>query len=543
MQSKYGPKKCGGQNFNNRDECRFCGTSWGAQAAERHGQRPTAPWHNKEAGGGSGKADKLSTQELRAALAKRGLETAKPGNGDQHARQGTALASVSAADSGSQNQPHAKEQVAAGWEEFKTKKQLKKERRKARQEETAKQEVAKDAPNTEVTQAEVTAMDVEARESAVPRKWTIDLESHYKSIKKPSVSIKERRTPEAHLQALLPKASAAAETIQAKKAEREKYLETLEQTNEECVKVLIKGAVQKLDEELASYKTDKATSKVKERGDLIKIVADLDTQSDERKAKLQKHEAARFARLQAFQAVMAEQKARMTQLEEQFLAEEQLAKKEWDEHNGSYTKHLEHVKQLASTKLGLMTQCDKNTEEKPVPTDSHAGVTPGSLQGDAETQRVIQQLEHRVQFQPEEMRDTNAIQPTEQEMPALAHVWAWTQGLMLEDPMSVIQFQHVGVDVQVIAELIGVTVWSKLFPDGKVAPEDVMPYQLRQMVAYQMRNLAARMSGAEHEEARKAGTEALNVSRKVIRTSTKQLKAARRNARKKEGGEDEDAAL
>ena len=68
-----------------------------------------------------------------------------------------------------------------------------------------------------------------------------------------------------------------------------------------------------------------------------------------------------------------------------------------------------------------------------------------------------------------------------------------------------------------------------MFPAG-IKPEDVMPYQLRQIIQHQVQNLAAKVTGEEHIEARKAGTEAINKSRKVIQTSTKMLQTAKRAA-------------
>ena len=98
------------------------------------------------------------------------------------AKQQSALASDSAANQGGKSTAYGAGQDAAGWDTVKSKKQIKREKQQQRKEEA--QEAERKAKETE--KEGCAKMEVEAGETAVPKKWNVDVEGHFKSIKRPN---------------------------------------------------------------------------------------------------------------------------------------------------------------------------------------------------------------------------------------------------------------------------------------------------------------------------------------------------------------------
>lgn len=84
--------------------------------------------------------------------------------------------------------------------------------------------------------------------------------------------------------------------------------------------------------------------------------------------------------------------------------------------------------------------------------------------GDQAGAALLCQLEHVAAYEQADLRDIATINPSEAEMPALAHLWAFIQASLLEDPRAVITFEQFGVSADVWASLVGDTVWAKMFP-------------------------------------------------------------------------------
>ena len=103
--------------------------------------------------------------------------------------------------------------------------------------------------------------------------------------------------------------------------------------------------------------------------------------------------------------------------------------------------------------------------------------------------------------------------------------------------MACVRFQDVGIGTQALSALMGPEAWHMFFP-GSVNGDDVIPYQVRSLLLTQLMNLKATLEGSAHEEARKAGNEALKSSRKVVKKNTKRLQRAKRQALR-EGAADE----
>ena len=101
---------------------------------------------------------------------------------------------------------------------------------------------------------------------------------------------------------------------------------------------------------------------------------------------------------------------------------------------------------------------------------------------------------------------------------------------MFRYPVALFHFKDIGVEVVVLAGLGGPTVWNRMFPDGQPSAEAVLPFQLRSVIATQMRRLASALSGTEYAAARKAGTERDKKQGNVVKV-IKAGKISKKNSR------------
>ena len=128
-------------------------------------------------------------------------------------------------------------------------------------------------------------------------------------------------------------------------------------------------------------------------------------------------------------------------------------------------------------------------------------------------QKLVNQLNHRVKFDISELADVTSGQPNPQEMMTLARIWSWLQAMNLEDPTTLVYFKDVGAEISVLIDLVGKTVWERMFPEQAPSLEDVLPFLLRTIVASQMQRLASRLSGDDFEVARQEGEAACKEQR------------------------------
>ena len=84
-----------------------------------------------------------------------------------------------------------------------------------------------------------------------------------------------------------------------------------------------------------------------------------------------------------------------------------------------------------------------------------------------------------------------------------------------ESSGTLVHFNDIGADTTVLKDLVGKTYWDRMFPESDRQPsaEDVLPVQLRNIVAHQVRQLASKLSGDDFKTARQSGTEACRAQR------------------------------
>ena len=72
----------------------------------------------------------------------------------------------------------------------------------------------------------------------------------------------------------------------------------------------------------------------------------------------------------------------------------------------------------------------------------------------------------------------------------------------LEDPRLIYTFNHMSVDRKLLQKLIGEHAWKAIFQDATITGETALPFQLRQIIAHQLRALGARMQTEELKNTR-----------------------------------------
>jgi hypothetical protein len=292
------------------------------------------------------------------------------------------------------------------------------------------------------------------------------------------------------------------------------------ETSQNC----FKEATARKEEELGKHKTSKAPSPAKEKENLTAAGAVLERRATERQEAALKHEAARQEAEKKFQADFEEAQMKLNQVKELFQAEMRAAREEWEELNGALTTELKKAKVLAEQRAEATApttaaaganvwqrrqQTCLTSAALPVPDDQPATAAVVTTAA----QKLVNQLNHRVEMDISELADVTIGQPNPQEMMILARIWSWVEAMNLEDPTTLVYFKDVGAEISVLIDLVGKTVWERMFPEQAPSLEDVLPFQLRSIVASQMRQLASRLSGDDFKVARQEGAAACKEQR------------------------------
>ena len=137
---------------------------------------------------------------------------------------------------------------------------------------------------------------------------------------------------------------------------------------------------------------------------------------------------------------------------------------------------------------------------------------------------MMKQLEHRSpNVEANDLPDVKTLATQEQLLGVLAQLWEWSQGLLLEDQQAVVSFGQSGVEAKVFTELLGQKVWDTIF-SAEPNWEDVIPYQVRQLIDYQLRAISHLLTTEAHQEAREKGKESFKKAIKKVRADTIAMK-------------------
>ena len=132
-------------------------------------------------------------------------------------------------------------------------------------------------------------------------------------------------------------------------------------------------------------------------------------------------------------------------------------------------------------------------------------------------------------FDPSILQDVNEV--SEQDLHVLAGLQAWNDCLMLEDPEILITFQEMDVETEVIIKLLGTEVWLQFFGETGVKAEDTVPFQIRQLITYQLNPIHAKLQAQELKEARSKAKSAAEARRTAIRQNSAEFHAAAKRAK------------
>ena len=169
--------------------------------------------------------------------------------------------------------------------------------------------------------------------------------------------------------------------------------------------------------------------------------------------------------------------------------------------------------------------------------DAQAGATlDAALQsaqaGDPTAVRALEQFNHWVHLEAGMLVNVNTIKPDQKGVEALAALWAWTETMMLEDQRMIYSFKHINVAPELVRQLMGDRVWKAIFGEADVQFTTALPVQLRQLVAYQLRQLSSSLQAQNLEEIRrKAEADALSQRDSIAKQTDEMRKAAGKRTR------------
>ena len=526
--SRHGwPRKCNTLNWNERTECRICETSWGAIQINntRRG--------SKQRNGGSSAAEPQSQPTSSTKTMIKELE----GKGFMVANPTSNRGKKAILNEAKQLADHSDQKDAMAAAEIKTEPNAQPPR-------TTFCDPIHSSPTTTTSNDDAMGAD-QVHDTALPHTWTVDLAPHFQAIIRPTAQPKEALSPQDHFASLLPKNSAKASATKAQEAELATILEELK--NEKLhplAKKALEAGKKELEEALASKGPAKAddTGPLRERTELVKIQQDIELKMAERAARIAKHAVAAQARTQSFTAVIEGYRTQLKQLEDKFHREEAEASAEWASFNERIDQNNTALAEFVAEKLTARppagTPINTNIAQTAVATAGGSTTTAAAVGatvdsalvsaqgGDLAAIRVLEQFTHRVCIEPNSLLDVETLQPDQRGLEALAGLWAWTEAMALEDERMIYAFSHIGVATEVIKELVGPIVWDAIFGGADVTQDTALPAQLRQLIAFQLRKISAKLQSNELEEVRTKATSAAAAKKKVIAKHTDKLRKA-----------------
>ena len=101
----------------------------------------------------------------------------------------------------------------------------------------------------------------------------------------------------------------------------------------------------------------------------------------------------------------------------------------------------------------------------------------------------------------------------------------------LEDPRLIYTFNHMSVDRKLLQKLIGEHAWKAIFQDATITGETALPFQLRQIIAHQLRALGARMQTEDIKNTREEALKSVATQKQAIYEHTNAMRTAGKRAR------------
>ena len=107
----------------------------------------------------------------------------------------------------------------------------------------------------------------------------------------------------------------------------------------------------------------------------------------------------------------------------------------------------------------------------------------------------LRQLEYECPLEAEDLKSMNGIEPTKADLDFLDGLARWVQGTVLERADLPYTFAMIGLERAILVSLLGEAATTKLVGAGP-SPADVVSMQMRQILIYQMSQLAGSLSRA-----------------------------------------------
>jgi hypothetical protein len=334
----------------------------------------------------------------------------------------------------------------------------------------------------------------------------------------------------------MPAASADEAKTKALQEDLEQVKKAIAESKLLVITDALKAKAKSIEEKLALQPSKSSkTGPLRNKAALTRIKMDLEVSMSERQARLEAHADKAKERSEKFKADIAEHTARLKQLEEQYEREAVQKLEEWRVFNLKMDKHNAEVKGLVEKRLSELASvpdadleadsgADQAKTNAPAASTVAQSVVQAANQGDLAAMHMMKQLEHRnPNIEATDLPDVKTLATQEQLLGVLAQLWEWSQGLLLEDQQAVVSFGQSGVEAKVFPELLGQKVWDAIF-SASPGWEDVIPYQVRQLIDYQLRAISHLLTTEAHQESREKGKECSKKAIKKVRADSIAMK-------------------
>ena len=489
-------KLCNGTNFLSNTACRFC-----------DGARPTSPpWADKAAGSGKGKG--------------------KSGQAGSSASPGKGKGKGKGKHSGKSASPSEPEHLSAEvWSAL-----TKDQRRRYRAGRLTKQDAVQlaklgckatpppgQAKSVDDMVTEEELADEEGTDIALTKRdFQVTLSGFFDAVVEPRPQNKERSAEEALCTLLTKGARASAEA--AEKTQRITALNSaIAATTCKFAKVALMEKMEELQKQLDEISPEGGdqASAASEKLAYCKARDKLDTDRVNKREYREKKTVEMEQNSHSFMAAVAEARAQLAQLESEFLQRRDTAREKWAQTNAESDKLADEMRVIACARIDAAEKKinEKKTTVRTLDTTA-VGVTANATGTGAQAQsgassgvgstsaaedaaaaeearireNVVRQLEARKEVQQEHLRSFQKDPLTPEELPTAHLMWNWAKGVEFEDPMLPYTYAMIGVTGENLAVFLGKAATDLLFTVAS-SPMDVVPMQVRGLIAYQLRML------------------------------------------------------
>jgi hypothetical protein len=211
-------------------------------------------------------------------------------------------------------------------------------------------------------------------------------------------------------------------------------------------------------------------------------------------------------------ALIVEMRLQLTQIEQEFTGKRNEARAQWLAKNEATDENAKAALLIADQRILSSGKANSAVGEGNAANGNSAVTTPtpaGTVQKvEDEVPKWYKQKTHAATIDPKDLADTKEINWNGVKMDEVHRVWHMLQATQLQPPSLAYSYEMFGISAPTLETIVGTKVIAKIFGGGAVvAPEDIIPDQVINLLRVQMQKLSERLH-SEREQYAKAQDEA-----------------------------------